>query len=120
VLQVLHPLEIGDDPAASVGVHVGDHKHAVAMQDLVRGGRRRIVGALDDCPRTYVIGAAHEPTLPTTPRPVAEGTLMLDFDGERVGKVTGLSLLDLGDYAFGRPVRITASAGRHQLLAVDL
>ena len=42
---------------------------------------------------------------------VAEGTLMLDFDGERVGQVNGLAVLDLGDYSFGRPVRITASAG---------
>jgi predicted ATP-dependent protease len=42
---------------------------------------------------------------------VAEGTLMLDFDGERVGQVNGLSVLDLGDYTFGHPVRITATAG---------
>jgi predicted ATP-dependent protease len=42
---------------------------------------------------------------------VAEGTLLLDLDGERVGQVNGLSLADLGDYRFGRPVRITASAG---------
>ena len=42
---------------------------------------------------------------------VADGTLMLDFDGRRAGQVNGLSVLDLGDYSFGRPVRITASAG---------
>jgi len=42
---------------------------------------------------------------------VAEGSLLLDFDGERVGQVNGLSVADLGDYVFGRPVRITASAG---------
>jgi predicted ATP-dependent protease len=42
---------------------------------------------------------------------VDEGTLLLAFDGERVGQVNGLSLADLGDYRFGRPVRITASAG---------
>jgi len=42
---------------------------------------------------------------------VREGTLLLDFDGERIGQVNGLSVLELGDYAFGRPVRITASAG---------
>jgi predicted ATP-dependent protease len=42
---------------------------------------------------------------------VADGTLMLDFDGERVGQVNGLAVLELGDYSFGRPVRITASAG---------
>ena len=42
---------------------------------------------------------------------VQEGTLLLDFDGERIGQINGLSVLVLGDYTFGRPVRITASAG---------
>ena len=52
---------------------------------------------------------------------VADGTLMLDFDGERVGQVNGLSVLELGDYAFGRPVRITASAGpgRGALVSIE-
>jgi len=52
---------------------------------------------------------------------VAEGTLLLDFDGRRVGQVNGLSVIDLGDYAFGRPVRITASAGpgRGALVSIE-
>ncbi len=52
---------------------------------------------------------------------VAEGTLMLDFDGERVGQVNGLSVLDLGDYTFGHPVRITATAGpgRGALMSIE-
>jgi predicted ATP-dependent protease len=52
---------------------------------------------------------------------VAEGALMLDFEGKRVGQVNGLSVLDLGDYSFGRPVRITATAGpgRGALLSIE-
>lgn len=52
---------------------------------------------------------------------VAEGTLMLTFDGARVGQVNGLSVLDLGDYTFGRPVRITATAGpgRGALISIE-
>ena len=52
---------------------------------------------------------------------VAEGTLMLDFDGKRIGQVNGLSVLDLGDYTFGRPVRITATAGpgRGALMSIE-
>jgi predicted ATP-dependent protease len=42
---------------------------------------------------------------------VAEGALLIDIDGEQVGQINGLSVLELGDYAFGRPVRITATAG---------
>ena len=39
---------------------------------------------------------------------VADGAILIDTDGKRVGQVNGLSVLDVGDYSFGRPVRITA------------
>jgi predicted ATP-dependent protease len=39
---------------------------------------------------------------------IQEGTLMVDLEGETVGQVNGLSIHPLGDYAFGRPCRITA------------
>jgi lon-related putative ATP-dependent protease len=41
---------------------------------------------------------------------IEEGTLLIDTDGARVGQVNGLSVLEIGGYAFGKPVRITASA----------
>ena len=37
-----------------------------------------------------------------------EGTILLDMDGEKIGQVNGLSVLNSGDYMFGRPSRITA------------
>lgn len=37
-----------------------------------------------------------------------EGTILLDLSGEKVGQVNGLSVLNSGDYVFGRPSRITA------------
>lgn len=37
-----------------------------------------------------------------------EGTLIVDTSGEKVGQVNGLAVLELGDYAFGKPSRITA------------
>lgn len=39
---------------------------------------------------------------------IQEGTLMVDLDNEVVGQVNGLSVHQVGDYAFGRPTRITA------------
>lgn len=39
---------------------------------------------------------------------IKEGTLMVDIAGDVVGQVNGLSVHLLGDYAFGRPCRITA------------
>ena len=52
---------------------------------------------------------------------VRDGTLLLDFDAERIGQINGLSVLELGDYSFGRPVRITASAGpgRGALVSIE-
>jgi len=39
---------------------------------------------------------------------VAENVLMIDTSGEVVGQVNGLSVISMGDHAFGRPSRITA------------
>ncbi len=39
---------------------------------------------------------------------IEEGTIMIDTEGEVLGQVNGLSVYDLGDYAFGKPSRITA------------
>jgi lon-related putative ATP-dependent protease len=39
---------------------------------------------------------------------IDEGTLMIDTTGSVIGQLNGLSVYDLGDYAFGKPSRITA------------
>jgi len=39
---------------------------------------------------------------------VKEGQLLVDVSGNVIGQVNGLSVLQLGDYAFGHPSRITA------------
>ena len=45
---------------------------------------------------------------------IEEGTLLIETEGARVGQVNGLSVLEIGGYAFGKPVRITASRGAGQ------
>lgn len=40
---------------------------------------------------------------------VKDGTIILDLEGETIGQINGLSVVDLGDIAFGHPTRITAS-----------
>jgi predicted ATP-dependent protease len=42
---------------------------------------------------------------------IREGILLIDVDGRSVGRVNGLSVIDLGDYKFGRASRVTASVG---------
>ncbi|MFQ5735796.1 MAG: Lon protease family protein [Thermodesulfobacteriota bacterium] len=39
---------------------------------------------------------------------ITQDTIMVDTDGKVVGQVNGLAVLDPGDYAFGKPARVTA------------
>ena len=52
---------------------------------------------------------------------IADGTVLIDLEGERVGQVNGLVVLDVGDYTFGQPSRITATSamGRAGILDID-
>ena len=51
----------------------------------------------------------------------ADGTLMIDLSGRVVGQVNALSVYLLGDYAFGRPSRVTAVAyaGKGGVVDID-
>jgi lon-related putative ATP-dependent protease len=39
------------------------------------------------------------------------GTILIDTKGKMIGQVNGLSVYDVGDYAFGKPSRITVETG---------
>lgn len=39
---------------------------------------------------------------------IERGMILIDTEGEKTGQVNGLSIIALGNYAFGRPSRITA------------
>ena len=52
---------------------------------------------------------------------IVDGERLLDLDGEKVAQVNGLTVVDLGDYRFGFPVRVTARthAGDEGLLNIE-
>jgi len=52
---------------------------------------------------------------------IEEGTLLVDVSDKRVGQVNGLSVLEIGGYSFGKPVRITATAalGKTGLINIE-
>jgi len=52
---------------------------------------------------------------------IADGTLLIDTEGSRIGQVNGLSVIEIGGYMFGKPVRITASAalGKAGLINIE-
>lgn len=39
---------------------------------------------------------------------IERGTILIDTEGAKIGQINGLSVLQLGNFAFGRPTRITA------------
>lgn len=53
-------------------------------------------------------------------RAFAEGDLLLATDGEAVGQVNGISVMSAGDYAFGRPSRITVRTHMGAAGVVDI
>jgi lon-related putative ATP-dependent protease len=53
-------------------------------------------------------------------RHTIEGDLRVQVSGEATGQVNGLAVVDLGDYAFGHPVRITATVAAGEGKVVDI
>lgn len=51
---------------------------------------------------------------------IARGIQLVDVEGERVGQVNGLSVISLGEFSFGRPSRITATARLGEGEVVDI
>jgi lon-related putative ATP-dependent protease len=52
---------------------------------------------------------------------IEDGTIMIDSQGQVVGQINGLSVYDMGEYAFGKPTRITArtSMGRAGVINIE-
>ncbi|NDP39222.1 MAG: AAA family ATPase [Rhodoferax sp.] len=52
---------------------------------------------------------------------ITEGEWLISLQGEKIGQLNGLSQIDLGDYRFGVPVRVTARtyAGSEGLLNIE-
>lgn len=39
---------------------------------------------------------------------ILDGTIIVETEGQKIGQINGLAVLDFGDYSFGKPSRITA------------
>ncbi|HUU38515.1 MAG TPA: ATP-binding protein [Candidatus Desulfaltia sp.] len=52
---------------------------------------------------------------------IEEGTILIDTQGREVGQVNGLSVYDMGQFAFGKPIRITAktAVGRAGVINIE-
>ncbi len=52
---------------------------------------------------------------------IERGTVMIDTQGECVGQVNGLSVIDMGNFSFGQPSRITATVriGKGEVIDIE-
>jgi lon-related putative ATP-dependent protease len=52
---------------------------------------------------------------------IERGVYLIDTEGSQVGQINGLSVMELGDIAFGRPSRVTASVavGRDGIIDIE-
>jgi lon-related putative ATP-dependent protease len=51
---------------------------------------------------------------------IDKNVLMIDVDGSRIGQVNGLAVLDIGEYGFGKPSRITVRTFMGKAGVVDI
>jgi ATP-dependent Lon protease len=51
---------------------------------------------------------------------ITNGTILVDIAGKKIGQVNGLSVMEIGGYAFGRPSRVTASVGMGQAGIINI
>ncbi|MEJ2508397.1 MAG: ATP-binding protein [Gammaproteobacteria bacterium] len=51
---------------------------------------------------------------------IRRGTLLIDSEGQQVGQVNGLTIIELGGFLFGHPTRITATARLGEGEVVDI
>lgn len=52
---------------------------------------------------------------------IEKGEIIIDTKGEKVGEINGLTVIDLGQYSFGRPVKITANTyyGKEGIINIE-
>jgi lon-related putative ATP-dependent protease len=100
-------IEIADVATEASFVAARDDRRAVCRSDVSAAIRRR----------HYRSNLVEE----QLQEMIDDGTLVIDTSGSRIGSINGLSVYALGDYAFGRPCRVSArvSLGRGSIASVE-
>ena len=86
-----------------------------AAEDGTEGiGRRHVMKAIEE--KIYRSNLIQE----KIEEYIRRGIFLIETEGEKVGQVNGLSVVGLGDFAFGRPSKVTASIGVGREGIVDI
>lgn len=93
---------------------VREAAHYVAQAGAERISEEHVVKTVDE--RTYRSNLLEE----RIHELIRDGVILIDTTDTAVGQVNGLSVLDVGDAAFGRPSRITATVGLGRRGLIDI
>ncbi len=52
---------------------------------------------------------------------IEDGSIIVDFNGKKIGEINGLSVLEVGDFSFGRPNKIVAKTyiGKEGIVSIE-
>lgn len=117
---VEHAAEIASDQA-KLATRFGELASLVAEASFWARERGSRVVSRDDVRQAIVKGRYRHSLLAEKVREwIARGTLIVDVHGEVVGQVNGLAVLNSGDFAFGKPTRITVNVFTAKSGVVDI
>lgn len=110
------------EDAAKLSLHIGDLRDLVLQADFWAGQEgSALVEArhVDQAIAQYLFRNNRYQELLV--EQIHKGVMLLATEGVQVGQINGLSVIQLGDYSFGRPSRITATArlGSGKLIDIE-
>ena len=93
----------------------------VESATLCRARAARLVEAMDVETALGARMRRHDYPAQRMQESISDGEVLITVHGEKVGQLNGLTVMDLGDYRFGFPVRVTARtfAGNDGLLNIE-
>jgi predicted ATP-dependent protease len=110
-----------DDQARQSAIFA--HTEAVVMEGaaVCRARAGNLVEAVDIEAALQARNLRHDYPDQRLQESITDGDRLITLHGEKVGQLNGLSQIDLGDYRFGFPVRLTARthAGEEGLLNIE-
>ncbi|MEO6976541.1 MAG: AAA family ATPase, partial [Gallionella sp.] len=110
-----------DDQSRQSAVFAGAEALVMESASLCRTRNNRLVGAADVDAAMHARTLRHDYPDQRMQQSIVEGDVLITLHGEKTGQLNALTQIDLGDYRFGFPVRVTARtfAGEEGVLNLD-
>jgi lon-related putative ATP-dependent protease len=116
-----HSARLADD-SAKLSMHIGDLADVLRESDYWAGESGRAVIEAEDVQRAIDARRRRgDRARERSQEMIHRGLVLIDTEGAKIGQVNGLSVLSLGDLAFGKPSRITAKVrlGRGEVVDIE-